>query len=264
MAMSFRIGDIAAALGAEAAGETGLVLTGAAEPSRATASDLAIALSPAYAAGLAQGQAQAALLWPGADWQGLGLRAAIFAPRGRLAMARLTALLDPGPAMGPGYHPTALIDPTARIGAAVRIGPFCVIGAGAVIGDGTRIGSHVSIAGGAVIGPQGLILDGVRIGRVRIGARVILQPNAVIGGDGFSFVTETASHVEIARATLGTGPAPQGQDPTWHRIHSLGGVVIWATTSRWAQTAPSTQAPSGPPKSARGPRSTTSCRSGTT
>jgi acyl-CoA reductase-like NAD-dependent aldehyde dehydrogenase len=44
----------------------------------AGAGDLALAMDPRYADGLAQGQARAAMLWPGADWQALGLQAAIF------------------------------------------------------------------------------------------------------------------------------------------------------------------------------------------
>jgi UDP-3-O-[3-hydroxymyristoyl] glucosamine N-acyltransferase len=39
---------------------------------------------------------------------------------------------------------------------------------------------------------------------VRIGHRVIIQPGAVLGGDGFSFVTPEQSHVETARQSLGT------------------------------------------------------------
>jgi len=85
----------------------------------------------------------------------------------------------------------------------------------------------VSIAPGVVIGADALICAGVRIARrVRIGDRVVLQPNVVIGGDGFSFVTATPAHVETARETLGRGPVTVPDDPTWHRIHSLGGVVI--------------------------------------
>jgi UDP-3-O-[3-hydroxymyristoyl] glucosamine N-acyltransferase len=47
-----------------------------------------------------------------------------------------------------------------------------------------------------------------------------------IGGDGFSFVTAEASNVEKARETLGEGAMTAPADPRWHRIHSLGGVVI--------------------------------------
>jgi UDP-3-O-[3-hydroxymyristoyl] glucosamine N-acyltransferase len=94
-----------------------------------------------------------------------------------------------------------------------------------VIGPGARIASHVSIADAVRIGSDALILQGVRIGpRVRIGDRFICQPGAVIGSDGFSFVTPEKSGVEEIRETLGVRANlhPQG----WNRIHSLGSVVI--------------------------------------
>jgi UDP-3-O-[3-hydroxymyristoyl] glucosamine N-acyltransferase len=48
-----------------------------------------------------------ALLWPGADWRGLGLAAAIFAPRPRYAMAGLTRAFERPVEAPPGIHPTA-------------------------------------------------------------------------------------------------------------------------------------------------------------
>lgn len=223
--MAWRLDQVAAALNAECVGDGSLVVTGAAEPAAAGPDDLALATAPHWAGALAQGRARAALLWPGADWRALGLQGAILAPRGRLAMARLTQIMDPGPGIAPGVHPSAVIG--ADLPADVAVGPLTVIGEGARIGAGSRIGPQVTIAAGAVIGPNALILAGVRIGpRVVIGANAILQPGAVIGGDGFSFVTETPAHVEIARKTLGEGAMPAPADPRWHRIHSLGGVEI--------------------------------------
>ena len=223
--MRHTIRAIADALGAEAAGDLDMQVSGAAEPAKAGANELALAMSPAYAEGLKRGGAQAALLWPGADWQGYGLRAAIFAPRGRLAMAGLSQMMDAGPLIAPGIHPTAVVDPSAVIGAGAAIGPFVVIEAGVVIGAQARIASHVSIANGAQIGDAALILQGVRIGaRVVIGDRFICQPGAVIGADGFSFVTPEKSGVEEIRETLGQRQEITAQ--SWTRIHSLGSVTI--------------------------------------
>jgi UDP-3-O-[3-hydroxymyristoyl] glucosamine N-acyltransferase len=223
--MPYTIAEIAAALGAECAGDTGLAIMGAAEPQMAGPDDLALAMSPDYAGGLAKGGARAALVWPGADWQGLGLRAAIFAPRGRLAMAGLTRMLDAGHDIAPGVHPMAIIDPTAQVGDGAAIGPFVTIGAGVTLGAGAQIAAHVSIGPGALIGQDALILHGARIGaRVQIGARFICQPGAVIGADGFSFVTPDKSGVEEIRQTLGARTAIR--DQSWTRIHSLGAVTI--------------------------------------
>jgi len=221
----YSIAQIAEALGTRPLGDAGMTVTGAAEPADAGPDDLALAMHPKYAAGLAEGRARAALVWDGADWQALGLAAAVPVTRPRLAMAGVTRALDAGPDLAPGIHPTAVVDPSARIGPGAAIGPFAVIGAGARIGARARIAAHVSIAESAVIGDDALIHAGVRIGaRVQIGDRFIAQPNAVVGGDGFSFVTESESHVETARKTLGAEQGDASQ--SWVRIHSLGTVVI--------------------------------------
>ncbi|MGP3696407.1 UDP-3-O-(3-hydroxymyristoyl)glucosamine N-acyltransferase [Rhodobacter sp. NSM] len=221
--MGHTIREIATALGAEADGNLDLVVTHAAEPATAGTEALALAMDPRYAEGLAKGEARAAMLWQGADWRELGLEAAIFVPRGRLAMAGLSRILDPGPLIAKVVHPMALVDPTAEIGEDAAIGPFVTIGPHVRIGPNARIASHVSIAEGAEIGADALILQGARIGaRVRIGDRFICQPGAVIGADGFSFVTPEKSGVEEIRETLGERAEIRQQ--SWVRIHSLGSV----------------------------------------
>jgi len=75
-------------------------------------------------------------------------------------------------------HPTAVIDPAARIAPDVEIGPYCVIGPDVEIGPGCRLLSHVSVHG-----------------PVRIGARNVFHPFAVVGGppQDLSFKGETVS-----------------------------------------------------------------------
>ncbi len=184
-----------------------------------------MAMSEKYADGLGAGSARAAILWDGADWQAYGLQAAVFVARPRVAMAGLSRMFDPGPEIAPGIHPSAVVDPSARIGDGAAIGPFVVIGRGVVIGARARIGSHSSVAEEAVLGEDALIGAGVRIGaRVKIGDRVILHAGAVLGSDGFSFVTPEKSGVEQVRETLGDRKDAKSQ--SWTRIHSLGSVQI--------------------------------------
>lgn len=225
--MPYALTDIAAALGARLEGRGDLVVTSAAEPAMAGAGDLALAMDPRYAEGLAQGRARAAILWEGADWRALGLEAALFVPRPRYAMSGLTRMLDPGPGIAPGIHASAVIDPTAQIGEGAAIGPFVVIEAGARIGANARIGAQCFIGAGAVLGADCLLFPGARIGaRVRIGARYIGHFGSVVGGDGFSFVTPDKSAVESARETLGTRDAATVPAQSWTRIHSLGAVEL--------------------------------------
>ncbi|WP_137700462.1 UDP-3-O-(3-hydroxymyristoyl)glucosamine N-acyltransferase [Marimonas lutisalis] len=223
--MSHTIEEIAKALGAQALGALSLEITGTAEPADAGPADLALAMSPKYADGLARGQARAAMLWEGADWQALGLEAAIIPARPRYAMAGLTALLDQGHGYTSGIHPTAIIGVGAEIGADVSIGAYTVIGAGARIGAGTVIGPQAYIGVDSQLGARCYLHVGVRIGpRVRIGEGCTLHPGATIGMDGFSFVTPEVNAVEQARASLGESVDAEGQ--AWVRIHSLGSVVI--------------------------------------
>ncbi len=222
---SFTIREIAAALGAEALGDADLTVTGAAEPAEAGPAELALAMDPRFAAGLAEGRARAAILWDGADWQALGLAAAIRVARARAALPGLTRLLDPGPDIAAGVHPSAIVAADAEIGDGAAIGPFAVIGRGVRIGPGARIAAHVTIAEEARLGTDALLHAGVRIGaRVRIGDRFIAQPGAVVGADGFSFATPETSRAEAARAAMGDAGSAEAQ--AWMRIHSLGAVEI--------------------------------------
>ena len=223
--MMHSVAEIAAALGARFAGDGTLAVGGAAEPANAAVDQIALAMSPKFADALSDGAARVALLWPDADWQALGLEAAIFVSHGKLAMAGITELMDPGPDIAPGIHATAHIAEGAQIGADCAIGPFAVIGTGARIGTRARIDAHVTVAAGAQVGDDVLLHSGVRLcGAARLGDRVIVHPNAVIGADGFSFVTPEPSSVERVRAAL--GDENEGRAQKWQRVHSLGLVEI--------------------------------------
>lgn len=226
--MVVTIAELAKALDARSWGDTSLAVTGVAEPADAEPAGpqgglIAVATSLKYADALQPGSM--AILAEGMDPEAYRLKAAIFASRPRFVMAGLTRTFDPGPGIGQGIHPTAVIDPSASIGLNATIGPFTVIGAGACIGVGARIASHVTIADGAVIGDDVLLHPGVRIcHHVTIGNRFIAHPNAVVGGDGFSFVTPEKSGVEEVRESVGHRDGILAQK--WVRIHSLGGVEI--------------------------------------
>lgn len=223
--MTYRLSEIAASLGTTVLGDASLAVTGLAEPASAGPEDLALATNAKYADGLKAGQARAAVLWDGADWQALGLDAAIIPARPRFMMAGLTAAMDPGQGLANGIHPAALIDPEAELGEGVHVGPFTVIAPGAQIGAGSVIGPQCYIGRDVVLGPEAFLREQVTIGaRARIGARFIAQPGVRLAGDGFSFVTEEKSAVETTRETLGNAGEAQAQ--SWNRIHSLGSIEI--------------------------------------
>ncbi|WP_410217208.1 UDP-3-O-(3-hydroxymyristoyl)glucosamine N-acyltransferase [Paracoccus sp. (in: a-proteobacteria)] len=226
--MTVTMEELARALDARSWGDLTIRVTGAGEPSAvepvgADGGRIALAMAPKYADDLRPGSI--AILAEGMDPERYGLKAAIFAPRPRLVMAGLTRAFDPGPDIAPGIHPTAVIDPTAQVGEGAAVAPFVVIGAGVFIGARARIGAHVSIGRGSRIGTDAILHPGVRIAHgVTAGDRLIVQPNASIGGDGFSFVTPEESGIEEIRRTLGERAQIKAQH--WTRIHSLGGVEL--------------------------------------
>ncbi|MGH1356566.1 MAG: UDP-3-O-(3-hydroxymyristoyl)glucosamine N-acyltransferase [Thalassovita sp.] len=223
--MAHTVQDIATALGAEAFGDLDLKIDGVAEPAMAGPRDLALAMSPKYAEGLAQGQAQVAMLWAGADWQGLGLKAMLVAPRPRFAMSSLSQMMDLGQGYAAGVHPSAVVDPSADLGEGVSIGPLTVISAGAKIGAGSIIGPQCFVGADVTLGAGAYLREGVKLGaRVTIGRNFIAQPGATVGADGFSFVTPEESAVERARDSLGDQGEMKSQ--SYARIHSLGNVTI--------------------------------------
>ncbi|MFC4214221.1 UDP-3-O-(3-hydroxymyristoyl)glucosamine N-acyltransferase [Pseudophaeobacter arcticus] len=221
----YTVREIAEAIGVEAQGDLELVINRAAEPQDAGPQDLAMATSAKYAEGLARGTAQVALLWEGADWQALGLKAALFAARPRLALGGVSVIMDKGQGFAPGIHPSAVIDPSASLGEDVSVGPLSIIAAGAKIGAGSVIGPHCYIGAEVEIGAQAQLREMVSIGaRARIGDRFRAQPGARIGSDGFSYVTPEVSGVENVRKTVGDQGDARSQ--SWLRIHSLGAVSI--------------------------------------
>jgi UDP-3-O-[3-hydroxymyristoyl] glucosamine N-acyltransferase len=147
----------------------------------------------------------------------------IVVTRPRLVLARLLELFERPVHVATGIHSTAVIDPAASIGQNVAIGPFCWVGPNSRIGDHVRMVCHVSVGAEVVIGEKTLLHAGVCVGdRCEIGNRVIIQPNASIGGDGFAYVTPEPGSIESARST-GTVSSFNEQ---LVRINSIGNVII--------------------------------------
>lgn len=106
-----------------------------------------------------------------------------------------------------GIHSTAVIHPTAMIGKNCSIGAYVVVGEKTIIGDDAKIYPHVVIGRDVKIGRECTFYSHVTIREeCFIGNRVIIQPGAVIGGDGFGF-------------------APK-RDKSYQKIPQLGNVVL--------------------------------------
>ena len=217
--------DIARLTGLTLAGDGSVRVARPASPAKAGPDDLALAMNKDYAEALAASPARAAVVWDGADWQALGLDAALIAPRARVALAHVTRSFQPPLDIEPGIHPTAVLDPSAEIGPDATIGPFAVIGPRARIGPRAVIAAHASIGADAAIGADALLHQGVRFGaRCIAGDRLTIHQNAVIGADGFSFEPPERGNVEAAKETGETASATRTTG--FLRIHSLAAVEL--------------------------------------
>ena len=90
----------------------------------------------------------------------------------------------------PGIAPSAIVDPTAKLNPdKVRVCAGAVIEAGVEIGDGSDIGPGCVIGKSAVLGKDCKLYARVVVReRCILGNKVVIQPGAVIGSDGFGFL----------------------------------------------------------------------------
>jgi UDP-3-O-[3-hydroxymyristoyl] glucosamine N-acyltransferase len=102
--------------------------------------------------------------------------------------ARALELFYQPPRPAAAIHPSAAIAPTAKIGENASIGAFVAVGDDVVIGRNAVLHPHVVIYPGAVIGDDFMAHSHSVVREFcRVGDRVVLQNNVVIGGDGFGF-----------------------------------------------------------------------------
>lgn len=116
----------------------------------------------------------------------------------RMAFTTLLALFTPKPVIELGVHPTAIIGKNVKLGTAVAIMAHTVIEDNALIGNNTVIYPHTYIGREVTIGDDTLIHPNVTIREnCQLGNRVIVQSGAVIGSDGFGFVTVGGRHQKV-------------------------------------------------------------------
>ncbi|HKW45072.1 MAG TPA: UDP-3-O-(3-hydroxymyristoyl)glucosamine N-acyltransferase [Candidatus Eremiobacteraceae bacterium] len=193
-----RLADVAAAAGAELAGDGDLRID------RVTAVDDAVANSLTFAVDerwldKALASPSAAVIAPvslrGVDGRGKSL---LFAADVRAALAAVLSLFAPPIRSGEFTHESAVIE------TGVQRGPGCWIGANAVVEEGASLGAGVIVSASAFVGRN-----------ARIGTRTLLHPRAtvladcivgedcilnagcVIGSDGFGFVRVGVEQIKI-------------------------------------------------------------------
>jgi len=188
--------ELAEAFSCRLHGDPGRIITSVGTLGGAGPDSITFLANPLYRAQLAATRAGAVIL----DEKDRAScpTACLVHPRPYATFARIATFLHPAPAPMPGVHPSAVIAATARVASSAEVGPSVVIGAGSVIGESAVVGpssvlgANVEVGVGTRLVARVTVLDGVRIG-----ARCILQPGAVIGGDGFGFAPDSGVWVKI-------------------------------------------------------------------
>jgi UDP-3-O-[3-hydroxymyristoyl] glucosamine N-acyltransferase len=124
----------------------------------------------------------------------------------RLAFARALALFYAQPYRPAGVSSQAVIGQNVTIGTAPSIHPFVVVADDVKIGDRVSLYPGVYLGRGSVVDDDTIVYPNVCIREnVQVGKRVVIHAGAVIGADGFGFVTDGGKH---------------------HKIPQVGGVII--------------------------------------
>jgi len=181
-------GDLAQFLGCALQGEAGLNLKGVASPEAAEADDLVYLDSIRHRERVIQSAASCVITSPDLPIPG---RTLILASRPKMAFAKAAAWLVPPSALAEGVHPTAVIAESARLSRGAAVGPFAVIEEEVEVGEGAQIGAFCFVGRGALLGdgcrlhPRVTLYPGVKIGH-----NVTIHSGAVLGCDGFGYVTD--------------------------------------------------------------------------
>jgi len=201
---SYRLGDIAAHLGAELRGDPEAEIVGLATLQGASPGQMSFLANPSYARYLADTQASAVIIAPSVADQYGG--SALLLDNPYLGYARLSHWFDPAPVATPGIHPSAVVASSATIADSASIGPLVVIEDDVVIGEGVAVGAGSIIGARCQLGDQCLLRPRVTLAHdVILGKRCHILSGAVLGSDGFGFANEKG---------------------VWHRIAQIGRVVL--------------------------------------
>lgn len=201
------LAEIVERLGGELVGDPGVTIRQAATLESAGPGDIAFLARGRYRPQLRATRATAVILRHAE--RGATAVPRILCDDPYLYFARVSALLNPSPAVEPGVHPSAVIEPGAQIAASARVGPGCHIG------RRTEVGEGVWIDAGCTIGDEGRIGEGSRLhpsvvvyARCVVGRRAIVHSGAVIGADGFGMALDAGRWLKIPQ----TGRVVIGDD----------------------------------------------------
>ena len=204
--MAVSLGELAVRFGCELRGDPDTLVDHVATLAGAGAGSVSFLANPRYKSQLAQTRATVVVL-DKASAEACPT-AALICANPHATYARIATVLYPrshGPA---GVHASAIVAESAQIDPTAHVGPLCVIGERVIIGPRTFVGAHSIIEDDVSVAEDVYLAGRVTLcHKVEIGARTIVQPGAVIGGDGFGFASEQRRWIKVPQVgTVRVGP----------------------------------------------------------
>lgn len=167
---------------------------------QARVGDITFVSNPKYLPLLKSCQASAVIVAPGVEAPDSNL---LISTNPYLAFAKILTFLQAASPSGKGVmagalvadsaevHPSATVCPGACLGERVRVGADTIIHSGTVLYDDVVVGRD------CLLHAQSVVREGCRLGN-----RVILQPSAVIGSDGFGFAPDGERYYKIPQVGI--------------------------------------------------------------
>ena len=195
-----KLQQLAELVAGEVVGDPNLDIFRVAPIDHAQQGDITFVANPKYLSQLATCRASAVIVTPETEVSGQNL---ITCKNPYLAFAKILTFLQGPEQPVKGIMAGASVAETANIAESATIFPGCVVGERVTIGAGTTLHPGVVIYADVTIG-QNCILHGHSIVRegCRLNDRVILQPAAVIGSDGFGFAPDGSSYYKIPQVGI--------------------------------------------------------------
>ncbi len=190
------LGELADLVGGRVSGDSSTLIYGVASLDSAGSGEITFLSNPKLKALLPESQAAAIVVVAALD--GVVDKPLLLVDNPYLAFARLLTFFRVPEFKALGVSPQAEVHPEADVADDVTISAGCVVGAGARIAGGTTLHPNVVVYPEAVIGTDCILHAGCIVREeCQIGDRVILQPGAIIGSDGFGFAPDGERYCKI-------------------------------------------------------------------
>ena len=181
-------------------GQTHQTVRGIAALKAAAPGDLSFLGNPKYKPEVAQSQASVVLVPLDFEGEPRPDQLFVFVENPSVALAQVCARIEQSlwPKPSAGVHPSAYVAAGAIVPASATIGPLCVVEADARLGERVHLQAQVFIGRGTVLGEDCWLMPGsIVAAECILGARVRLQPGAVVGSDGFGYEFNQGRHEKV-------------------------------------------------------------------